>query len=80
MVAVSNRALCLCLHQDVKYAVKDDTLPDGSFIPKGGQILYSIYAVNRMEAFWGPDAADFRYDCKRNKRSPGRVATCHVAL
>jgi len=46
--------------QNCKYAVARDVLPDGTVIPPGSQVIYSPYVVNRMEAFWGPDALAFR--------------------
>ncbi|KAF6260759.1 cytochrome P450 [Scenedesmus sp. NREL 46B-D3] len=42
--------------ENIKYAVRAGTLPDGSFIPAGGQLLYSPYVVNRSKTFWGADA------------------------
>jgi cytochrome P450 len=47
--------------QNIKYAVRADTLPDGSHIPAGGQLLYSPWVVNRSKAFWGADAEEFRW-------------------
>jgi cytochrome P450 len=46
--------------KDVKTAIKDDTLPDGTFIPKGAQILYLPYSMGRSTKVWGHDAAEFR--------------------
>ncbi len=51
---------CWMLVQDVRYASEQDTLPDGSFIPKGCQVVYSAYVVNRMTSYWGSDADTFR--------------------
>ncbi|XP_043696176.1 cytochrome P450 86A2-like [Telopea speciosissima] len=46
--------------QDSKHVVKDDVLPDGTFVPAGSAITYSIYAVGRMEWTWGEDCMEFR--------------------
>jgi len=54
--------LVLAVSQTCKYAVARDVLPDGTVIPAGSQVIYSAYAGNRMEAFWGPDALAFRPD------------------
>jgi cytochrome P450 len=48
-------------------SVRDTTLPRGGgpdglsplFVPKGTEVNYSVYAMHRNEAFWGPDAAKF---------------------
>lgn len=54
-------AACRCNTQNLKFAVRADTLPDGSTIPAGCQVLYSPYVVNRSKSFWGPDAVEFRW-------------------
>ncbi|KIY96922.1 Cytochrome P450 86A1 [Monoraphidium neglectum] len=46
--------------QDVKFAVSSDVLPCGTRVPAGAMVLYSAYAINRMQEFWGPDADKFR--------------------
>jgi long-chain fatty acid omega-monooxygenase len=46
--------------QDSKYVVADDVLPDGTVVPAGSAITYSIYSVGRMESVWGKDCAEFR--------------------
>ncbi|KAI3900123.1 hypothetical protein MKW98_001023 [Papaver atlanticum] len=38
-----------------KEAAGDDILPDGTIIKKGMMVLYSSYAMGRMENLWGPD-------------------------
>ena len=45
---------------DIKFAVKDDTLPDGTFIPKGSTVIYSPYAMGRSKEIWGADALEFK--------------------
>ncbi|KAI8620483.1 cytochrome P450 [Chytriomyces sp. MP71] len=45
---------------EMKQANADDTLPDGTFIPKGCLVSWSPYAMGRTEAIWGPDAREFK--------------------
>lgn len=37
---------------DIKMAVEDDTLPDGTFIPKGTVVAYRPYVFGRSELLW----------------------------
>ncbi|KAK0596845.1 hypothetical protein LWI29_019577 [Acer saccharum] len=46
--------------QDFKYVVSDDVLPDGTFVPAGSTVTYSIYSVGRMKTIWGEDCMEFR--------------------
>uniref|UniRef100_A0ACD5WHU8 Uncharacterized protein n=1 Tax=Avena sativa TaxID=4498 RepID=A0ACD5WHU8_AVESA len=46
--------------QDSKYVVADDVLPDGTVVPAGSAITYSIYSVGRMESIWGKDCVEFK--------------------
>ncbi|XP_008785405.2 cytochrome P450 86A1 [Phoenix dactylifera] len=46
--------------QDSKYVVADDVLPDGTVVPAGSTVTYSIYSVGRMEEIWGKDCMEFR--------------------
>ncbi|KAE8711432.1 Cytochrome P450 86A1 [Hibiscus syriacus] len=46
--------------QDFKYVVQDDVLPDGTFVPAGSTVTYSIYSVGRMKTIWGDDCLEFR--------------------
>ncbi|XP_010544737.1 PREDICTED: cytochrome P450 86A8 [Tarenaya hassleriana] len=46
--------------EDSKHAVKDDVLPDGTFIPAGSSITYSIYSAGRMRSTWGEDCLEFK--------------------
>ncbi|GBF98692.1 sterol 14-demethylase [Raphidocelis subcapitata] len=48
--------------ENAKVALRADTLPDGTRVPAGALIHYSAYAINRLEDFWGRDAAEFRPD------------------
>ncbi|KAJ4826215.1 hypothetical protein Tsubulata_005777 [Turnera subulata] len=46
--------------QDFKYVVSDDVLPDGTFVPAGSTVTYSIYSVGRMKSIWGEDCMEFK--------------------
>ncbi|XP_074588363.1 cytochrome P450 86A22-like [Curcuma longa] len=46
--------------EDSKYVVSDDVLPDGTFVPAGSSITYSIYSAGRMKSVWGDDCLEFR--------------------
>ncbi|XP_047970420.1 cytochrome P450 86A1 [Salvia hispanica] len=46
--------------EDFKYVVADDVLPDGTAVPAGSTVTYSIYSVGRMKSIWGEDCLDFK--------------------
>ncbi|GER45238.1 cytochrome P450 family protein [Striga asiatica] len=46
--------------EDSKHVVADDVLPDGTFVPAGSAITYSIYSAGRMRSAWGEDCMEFR--------------------
>ncbi|XP_051147282.1 cytochrome P450 86A8-like [Andrographis paniculata] len=46
--------------QDSKHVVADDVLPDGTFVPAGSSVTYSIYSAGRMKSAWGDDCHEFR--------------------
>ncbi|KAJ0258649.1 Cytochrome P450 86A8 [Hirschfeldia incana] len=46
--------------EDSKRAVKDDVLPDGTFVPAGSSVTYSIYSAGRMRSTWGDDCLEFK--------------------
>ncbi|RCV34923.1 hypothetical protein SEVIR_7G208900v4 [Setaria viridis] len=46
--------------EDSKHVVADDVLPDGTFVPAGSSITYSIYSAGRMKTVWGEDCLEFR--------------------
>ncbi|KAM7511973.1 hypothetical protein LguiB_010848 [Lonicera macranthoides] len=46
--------------EDSKHVVADDMLPDGTFVPAGSSVTYSIYSAGRMKSTWGDDCLDFR--------------------
>ncbi|KAI8150427.1 cytochrome P450 [Fennellomyces sp. T-0311] len=45
---------------NAKVALEDDVLPDGTFVRKNDQVLWSPYAMGRSTKIWGEDAKDFR--------------------
>ncbi|KAL5128985.1 Cytochrome P450 86A1 [Glycine soja] len=46
--------------QDFKQAVADDVLPDGTEVPAGSTVTYSIYSAGRVETIWGKDCMEFK--------------------
>ncbi|XP_061347128.1 cytochrome P450 86A1-like [Gastrolobium bilobum] len=46
--------------QDFKQAISDDVLPDGTVVPAGSTVTYSIYSAGRMETIWGEDCMEFK--------------------
>ncbi|KAK6947796.1 Cytochrome P450 [Dillenia turbinata] len=46
--------------EDSKHVMADDTLPDGTFVPAGSAITYSIYSTGRMKFVWGEDCMEFK--------------------
>ncbi|GAA0160886.1 oxygenase [Lithospermum erythrorhizon] len=46
--------------EDSKHVVKDDVLPDGTFVPGGSSVTYSIYSAGRMKSTWGEDCLEFK--------------------
>ncbi|KAL5213891.1 hypothetical protein ABZP36_003043 [Zizania latifolia] len=46
--------------EDSKHVVADDVLPDGTFVPAGSSVTYSIYSAGRMKTVWGEDCLEFR--------------------
>lgn len=46
--------------EDSKHVIVDDVLPDGTFVPAGSSVTYSIYATGRMRSTWGDDCLEFR--------------------
>lgn len=43
----------------MREAIRDSRIGD-HFIPKGTEIVVSIWMINRSPEFWGPDATEFR--------------------
>uniref|UniRef100_A0A1J3GL39 Cytochrome P450 86A4 n=1 Tax=Noccaea caerulescens TaxID=107243 RepID=A0A1J3GL39_NOCCA len=46
--------------EDSKHVENDDVLPDGTFVPAGSSVSYSIYAAGRMKSTWGEDCLEFK--------------------
>lgn len=46
--------------QELKEAVADDVLPDGTAIAKGQAVSFHVYAMGRNESIWGSDCLAFR--------------------
>ncbi|XP_047325709.1 cytochrome P450 86A22-like [Impatiens glandulifera] len=46
--------------EDSKHVIADDVLPDGTHVPAGSSITYSIYSTGRMKFIWGEDCLEFR--------------------
>ncbi|KAK8485460.1 hypothetical protein V6N11_009869 [Hibiscus sabdariffa] len=46
--------------QDSKHVIADDVLPNGTFVPAGSSVTYSIYSVGRMKFIWGEDCLEFK--------------------
>lgn len=46
--------------EDSKHVVNDDVLPDGTFVPAGSSVTYSIYSTGRMRSTWGEDCMEFK--------------------
>ncbi|KAK4483094.1 hypothetical protein RD792_010271 [Penstemon davidsonii] len=46
--------------EDFKYVVSDDVLPDGTYLPAGSTVTYSIYSMGRMKSIWGEDCLEFK--------------------
>ncbi|XP_006348808.1 cytochrome P450 86A1-like [Solanum tuberosum] len=44
----------------VRYAICDDILPDGTYVPAGSDIILSLYSVGRMKSVWGEDCIEFK--------------------
>jgi len=42
------------------YAINDDTLPDGTFIPSRSCVFYAPYAMGRSKKLWGDDSEEFK--------------------
>ncbi|KAL8208059.1 hypothetical protein R6Q57_007471 [Mikania cordata] len=46
--------------EDSKHVVSDDVLLDGTFVPAGSSVTYSIYSAGRMKSTWGEDCLEYR--------------------
>ena len=45
---------------DVKEAMDDDVLPDGTVVKKGMRVTYNVYAMGRLESIWSEDWGEFK--------------------
>ncbi|GMN53261.1 hypothetical protein TIFTF001_022405 [Ficus carica] len=45
---------------DAKECLKEDVMPDGTFVGKKWVVMYNSYAMGRMEGIWGKDCAEYR--------------------
>ncbi|KAD5317692.1 hypothetical protein E3N88_17638 [Mikania micrantha] len=45
---------------DTKACLKNDVMPDGTFVGEGWFVTYHTYAMGRMESVWGKDCGEFR--------------------
>lgn len=45
---------------DHKYAVNDDVLPDGTFVPAGAAVAWMPIAMGRSKRIWGEDSLEFK--------------------
>ena len=61
--------------EDSKHVVADDVLPDGTFVPAGSSVTYSIYSAGRMPSTWGDDCLEFKPE--RWLSSDGKKFTMH---
>ncbi|KAF5203934.1 Cytochrome p450 [Thalictrum thalictroides] len=44
---------------DTKACLKDDVMPDGTFVGEGWFVTYSGFSMGRMEKIWGKDCNEF---------------------
>ena len=45
---------------DTKSSLKNDIMPDGTFVAEGWFVTYNTYAMGRMKSVWGEDCCEFR--------------------
>ncbi|CAN8304172.1 unnamed protein product [Cochlearia groenlandica] len=45
---------------EIKQALEDDILPDGTRIKKGARVHFSTFSMARIESIWGKDCEDFK--------------------
>ncbi|CAH8381694.1 unnamed protein product [Eruca vesicaria subsp. sativa] len=45
---------------EMKQALEDDILPDGTRVKKSARVHFSIYSMGRMESIWGKDWEEFK--------------------
>ena len=45
---------------EMKQALEDDVLPDGTRVKKGARVFFSIFSMGRIESIWGKDWEEFK--------------------
>jgi cytochrome P450 len=45
-----------------KCAINDDILPSGHYVSPNTKLIYSLYAMGRMEQIWGQDCFEFKLE------------------
>jgi len=55
---------------DYKFAIHDDVLPDGTFVPAGAGVIWLPRYMGRSEEIWGPDALEFKPERFLNQKEP----------
>jgi cytochrome P450 len=45
-----------------KCAIKSDVLPSGHYVSPNTKLIYSLYAMGRMEQIWGQDCFEFKLE------------------
>ncbi|XVF21638.1 hypothetical protein REPUB_Repub12eG0107800 [Reevesia pubescens] len=74
----THASLCECMRLyppvpfDIKLAMDDDVLPDGTMVKKGMVVIYHPYAMGRMEKIWGSDWAEFKPERWLEKDEAGK--------
>ncbi|CAB9505914.1 Leukotriene-B(4) omega-hydroxylase 2 [Seminavis robusta] len=56
--------------KEAKYAVREDILPDGTFIPRGAMVAFPPYVMGRSRHVWGSDAHEFKPARFFNQKEP----------
>lgn len=69
------QSICPCNAALCGQVVEDDVFPDGTVVKKGAKVLYSVYAMGRLESIWGKDCRDYKPErWLRNGRLMGESA------
>ncbi len=59
-VAMESLRLHPPVPNDSRRAISEDVLPDGTYVPVGGEVVILVRAMGRSEQIWGDDAEAFR--------------------
>merc|ERR1712151_549017 len=57
---------------DHKYAISNDVLPDGTFIPSGAIVSWIPIAMGHSEKIWGDDVLEFNPDRFFHRKEPSQ--------